>query len=436
MKKVWFKKAWITGVRLTIVGLLVFSVVLIAYQSTLAQLFQRTVLENHPSIATVKGKTESSANQEATIQTQRFGKDDTRLAAAQVLKAREMEEQKKYPAAEELYREALRIDEKAFGGDSYALIPDLRGLGNALARQNKNEAAEAVLTRLIDLDKKLHGSQVPMTINDMTLLAGVYIGQKKFAQAEKLLNSCLAFNQERFGRESLRVAIDLSNFSELYIAQGNEALALNALNRAVGIAARPALAVMPDARRVKTAYNKFWDNLTQKYIANAVDSSVTFPYDAFEQAGQLKNGRNLDRAEAVLKERLDSAVKASAPKTELAKYLVRLSNVLYDRGKDEETILWASIAGNILNTSTDSSLLPWKINARSYMAMSFERLAARETLGRKALLASSAAMYESAIRLSSAAGSNINDKWRKLLNSGRESVKQRLKLASQEKGLI
>lgn len=431
MKKVWFKKEWITGARLSIVGLLLLSITLIAYQSTLAQAFQRTAFVNYASASKDNGEQDSLPVYDKTIEAKQFDRNDTRLAASQVLKAQQMETQQNYSAAEELYKEALRIDEKAFGENSYALIADLRGLGHALARQNKNAEAEAILVRLIALEQKLHGTETPMAANDKSSLAGVYIEQKKFAQAEKLLESCLAFNQERFGPESLQVAVDLSNFGVLHSAMDNEPLALDAFNRAIGIAGSTKFASKPEARGVKAGYDKFWEKLRQKYIANT--GSGEFPREAFEKASRLSKERKAFEAEAVLREGLDRAVGSSAPKTDLAKYLVRLANALFDQGKDKESILWASIAGEMLNSSSDSSLLPWKINLRSYLAMSFERLSSGETLGRNALLKYSSAMYESAIRLSSMKGSEVNDAWRKLLASGRASVQARLRVASMGK---
>lgn len=111
------------------------------------------------------------------------------------------------------------------------------------------------------------------------------------------------------------------------------------------------------------------------YILGNADTSVRFPQEAFDLAGQLKSQRKFSDAEGILLDHLNQARKAAPGSDKLGQYMVRLNNVLFDGGKDDLAIKYGEIASKILNKnfyrSKDS--IGWLVNIESYLAMGYNR---------------------------------------------------------------
>jgi len=94
--------------------------------------------------------------------------------------------QGKHEEAAKAFREALALDEKAFGRDHVKLIGPLSGLGEALVNLRQFEQAEAAGARIVDIVGRASGPWEPSLAQRLHNNAYVYRTAERYAMAEAL----------------------------------------------------------------------------------------------------------------------------------------------------------------------------------------------------------------------------------------------------------
>ena len=125
-------------------------------------------------------------------------------------------------------------------------------------------------------------------------------------------------------------------------------------------------------KSVKKKKKKLTEN---DYILGKPDKSIDFPSQSFEKAKALKKEKKLEEAEEILLNNLESARLAGRGTPKLGKYLIRLNNVLFARGKDKAAIKYGVIGVKLLALDNvhAKELSGWLVNGKSYLAMSYDR---------------------------------------------------------------
>ena len=126
--------------------------------------------------------------------------------------------QGKYAEAEPLYKEALAIQEKAFG-ERPATADTLSHLAAFYAVRGRYIDAEPTYKRALAIREKFLGPEsffVGDTLNNLGL---VYLEEGRYAEAESLLKRALAIMEKSFPPEHRYVVQSLMNVANLYYAQ-------------------------------------------------------------------------------------------------------------------------------------------------------------------------------------------------------------------------
>jgi TonB family protein len=121
--------------------------------------------------------------------------------------------------AEELFRRALEIGEKALGRDHLGLVPALKGLGTTRLLQARAEAAEPLLASALTISERHLGEDHPdivILLNDLTRL---YLKQGAHAYAEPLLLRLLELKRSK-GEDHPEVGTVLASLAAVRQALG------------------------------------------------------------------------------------------------------------------------------------------------------------------------------------------------------------------------
>lgn len=355
---------------------------------------------------------------------EKAGGNDSRLAAILNCLARVYDKRGKYSESETLYHRVLEIDEKVLGKEHKAIITDLGNLAVTHIKQKKYKEAEELFNKAIALDEKLYGKDHPKTAADISYMVLLYDIQGKTEEALKLAQKALAINEKALGKNSPVVAANLQSLALLNSRSGNYEEAEKLLVRAQDIWLRSSSINDPNLMASLANTNLLQRVFDTQYTEGTPDKSVKFPQEAFEQAKALRKQKKSKEAEALLKKNLDEARKAAVGQPRLAKYLVRLNNVLFDQGKDSEAIIFGEIACQIFDAQDPKEFKNfenWNSAIHSYLAMSYDR---------RGRLNMAQSHYVRAIDYSKR-GTNVTSAWRSLLEKSLASVKSRIELENE-----
>jgi TonB family protein len=129
------------------------------------------------------------------------------------------QEMSSYVEAEEFFRKALDVSERALGSYDLGLVPALTGLGTARILHGAPEQAEPVLARALTIAESHLGEDHPdlvILINDLTRL---YLKQSAYSFAEPLLLRLLAMKRSK-GEDHPEVATVLASLAAVRQALG------------------------------------------------------------------------------------------------------------------------------------------------------------------------------------------------------------------------
>lgn len=147
----------------------------------------------------------------------------------------------------------------------------------------------------------------------------------------------------------------------------------------------------------------------KEFLEGKPDVKATFPEAEFAKAKELRNQKLPDSAAKLLLSKLDEAKASARGTTELGKYLVRLNNVLFDSGRDDDAIKYGEIASKLFYAQPlEKRPLPaWFVNIHSYLAQSYDR---------KKNYAAAERQYLKAIQMTgNATKAEVASAWSKLL---------------------
>lgn len=139
------------------------------------------------------------------------------------------------------------------------------------------------------------------------------------------------------------------------------------------------------------------------------DRSVPFPEAEFAKAKELQKQKKLNTAEKLLMDKLEDARVSARGTTQLGQYLVRLNNILFERGNDSLATKYGEIALKIFYDQPIAKrpIAPWFVNIHSYLGMSYERMGKYKDAEKQ---------FQSAIRIASnAPRAEVADEWMKLI---------------------
>ena len=139
------------------------------------------------------------------------------------------------PEAEQLYRDALTIQEKVLGPDHPEVAVSLNNLASTYYLEGHYQAAEPLFLRSLHIQEKVFGADHPSTDSSLSNLALLYQAQGRYAEAEPLFQRSLANHEKALGPEHPTVGSSLKNLALLYQAQGRYAEARPLLARCLAI---------------------------------------------------------------------------------------------------------------------------------------------------------------------------------------------------------
>lgn len=367
---------------------------------------------------------------EALQEAKKKGFKDTRLAAGNDCLALIYKSQGKLEEAWPLYEKNLAIDEASLGKNNPGLIAGLKNV--ALYKISKKDYAKAAeyYLRAITLAEKEYGSQSPKLAAELRNLIRAYDLQGDYKNAKAVAERALAIDMAAYGANDIVTAIDMNNLALIAFRLNLPEVAFENSAKALSV-----------AEKNKDEVNSKIISLNHKYIANSfeepflkgqIDSAVSFPQKAFEEANVLKVTAP-DKAAQLLQDNLESARKSSCGTEQLGKYLVRLNNVLFAQGKDFSAIAYGEIARKLLTKNHTAQTLPSLVNVESYLAMSNERQAFKALQEKnfalyRSLTGRSKENYIEAIRLAKEAPSGkISPAWFKTIQTGLSNAELQMK---------
>jgi len=112
--------------------------------------------------------------------------EDWRMARSLSHLAAFFRNERKYPRAEALYREALKIQERLFGPKHAAIASNLNNLARLYQEQGRYAEAESFYTRSLAIVEELFGPTHPKTARRIGNLIEVYCALGKYPAAEDL----------------------------------------------------------------------------------------------------------------------------------------------------------------------------------------------------------------------------------------------------------
>jgi|GEM_PF-2171144 len=351
------------------------------------------------------------------------GVKDSRLAAGLNCLALIYEKQGKIEEAGSLYEKALTIDEKTLGKNNPGLVNDLYNVALAKLNQKEYEKASELYHRALTINEKEYGTDDPRISDDLRNLARSYDMEGKYDEANKVCQRALELDKKAFGAESLTVATDLNNLALIAARQEKFDRAFDYAEQAESMASR--YPEHPNSTIIKKNNELLLASFEKAYLEGSPDKSAAFPTDAFDKAKELKL-TDSEKAKELLLTNLPAAAKAAPGSLELAKYLVRLNNVLFAQGNDSAAIKYGEVALKILarEKADNQELVPWLVNVESYLAMSYERLGYKEKVEKNstralALARQATEHYREAIKLAKEApAGKVTGKWMDILQKG------------------
>jgi len=130
------------------------------------------------------------------------------------------ESQGRYSEAEALYLQALKIDQRLFGGDHTSLATDFNNLARLYESQGRYSEAEALYLQALEIGQRLFGGDHPSLATDFNNLAQLYEAQGRYSEAEPLFLQAVEIDRRSLPEDHPILATHLNNLATLYKSQG------------------------------------------------------------------------------------------------------------------------------------------------------------------------------------------------------------------------
>jgi len=152
-----------------------------------------------------------AAKQALDLAERSFGPDHVDVALSLNNLALMYKTQKRFAAAEPLYKRSLLIREKALGPAHRSVAESLHNLAALYKAQGEFAAAEPLYKRSLAIWEKTLGPEHPSMATSINNLASLYVAQGDFAAAEPLYKRSLAIREKSLGPDHRSVAESLNN---------------------------------------------------------------------------------------------------------------------------------------------------------------------------------------------------------------------------------
>ena len=158
---------------------------------------------------------ESLMRQALAINEAAFGNQHPNVAAGLNNLALLLKDTNRFEEAEPMMRQALAIDEATFGNKDPEVATDLNNLALLLKDANRFEEAEPLMRQALAINEAAFGNQHPNVAAGLNNLALLLKDTNRFEEAEPLMRKALAIDEASFGNQHPKVAIDLNNLASL-----------------------------------------------------------------------------------------------------------------------------------------------------------------------------------------------------------------------------
>jgi tetratricopeptide (TPR) repeat protein len=129
-------------------------------------------------------------------------------------------DQGKLKEAVEMYQQALKGKEKAWGPEHTSTLDTVNNLGNLYRDQGKLEGAEEMYQRALKGYEKAWGPEHTSTLNTVNNLGNLYSDQGKLKEAEEMYQRALKGYEKAWGPEHTSTLGTVNNLGNLYGDQG------------------------------------------------------------------------------------------------------------------------------------------------------------------------------------------------------------------------
>ena len=126
----------------------------------------------------------------------------------------------RFPEAEELYRQALKIDRATIGEAHPAYATRLNTLAGVVQAQGRYPEAEGLYHQALKIGRATIGEAHPAYATHLNNLAGVVEAQGRYLEAEGLYHQTLDIDRATIGEAHPAYAIALNNLAGVVQAQG------------------------------------------------------------------------------------------------------------------------------------------------------------------------------------------------------------------------
>jgi tetratricopeptide (TPR) repeat protein len=141
--------------------------------------------------------------------------------------------ERRYPQAEDLFRQASDGFRRQAGPDAYSTLWALNYLAVAAHHNGKLEEAERILESVIPVNREVLGPEHPHTRDSMVHLAEVYAAEERYPEAEKLFKDALAEVPPGTWRDPRVQSASYFGLAAVEAPRGERAQALGHLRQAV-----------------------------------------------------------------------------------------------------------------------------------------------------------------------------------------------------------
>jgi tetratricopeptide (TPR) repeat protein len=164
-----------------------------------------------------------------------YGQDDPHVATVYNNLAETLRSLADYEGARDACQTALEIDQKAFGSQHSTVARDLNNLGLALHDLGQLDAARAAYQQALDIDEALLGPTHPNVAPRINNLASLLFEEGDLRAARAAFERALEIDREHYGPDHPWVANDLNNLGRTLHQLGDHSGARDAYQRALQI---------------------------------------------------------------------------------------------------------------------------------------------------------------------------------------------------------
>jgi CHAT domain-containing protein/tetratricopeptide (TPR) repeat protein len=157
-----------------------------------------------------------------------------------------LDSQARYREAEDAYKQAIAVHERALGPDHPGLATVLANLANLYSRLGRSSEYEVLQKRAISLLENAYGPDHPEVSSAQTNLAWFYTSVGRNAEAEVILKRTLTAEEKSLGPDHPTVAQTLGALAHIYGYQGRLAEAEALYKRSLAITEKALGAGHPD----------------------------------------------------------------------------------------------------------------------------------------------------------------------------------------------